>query len=202
MRVASGLRNLALGVATGSFLLAGAAFAQSHRLAGVNTKLVHEVNSQNAQPGQTIEATLQGSIKADGVDFPRGTELIGKVDRVTASQNGSASKMSIEFTTAKLKDGKQVPVKVLVLGAFPANESTEASYWNEDVGPAPKTVSSREKIDQEPGTLGKIAMTSSALGHASATFTNKDGDIKLMAGTYLQVGIRPANASGTMNSGA
>ena len=32
-------------------------------------------------------------------------------------------------------------------------------------------------------------MTSRASGSNSATFTNKNGDVKLRAGTFLQVGI-------------
>jgi hypothetical protein len=201
MQVRNYLRNLSLGMAAGSFLLAGVAFAQSATLAGVNTTLVRELSSQNAKPGDTVEVKLAQGVKVDGVELPRETILIGKVDAVMASENRGRSSMSVDFTTARLKNGKEIPVKVIVLGAFPASQTDEESYSSDFVSPAPQSVSDQEQIDQEPGTLGRVAMTSSAQAPDSATFTNKDGNIRLAAGTWLQVGIRPLHG-GTMASGS
>jgi hypothetical protein len=206
MRMAASLKYLSLGVATASFLLAGAAFAQADlnaSLSGVNSRLDRALDSRSAKPGEAVEAKLDSSVKtADGVDLPRGTELLGKVDRVQASEGHGPSSLSLVFTAAQLKDGKQIPVKVTVVSAFPASDGYMASDGQNLVSPAPKTVKSDQRFDQKTGLLGNITMTSSVQGHSSATFRKKDGDIKLAAGTYLQVGIAPSSENSTMNRGA
>ena len=203
MRVARSLRSLSLGVATASFLLAGAACAQSIRLSGVNTELDRVLDSQNAKPGQAVEVKLDGSVRtADGMDLPKGTELMGQVSRAQASESGGPSSISLVFTRAQLKDGKTIPVKVTVVGAYPASDGYEATYGYEDVAPAPKILNLKGKYDQEAGILSNISMTSSVQGHNSATFMRKDGNIKLAAGTILQVEIGAANGNGAMTSGA
>jgi hypothetical protein len=202
MQVTGRLKNLSIGVVTASFLLAGAAFAQSVDLTGVNARLEQPLDSRSAKSGQAVEAKLDGSVKTtDGVDLPRGTELVGKVNQVQASQKDGPSSISLVFTTAQLKDGKQVPVKATVVAAYPDSDSYAAAYGDDPMGQAPKNVSSQDKFDQEPGTLSNIAMTSAVQNQDSATFSRNRGDIRLSAGTNLQVGIAPAGSAATVASG-
>lgn len=201
MRVITGLRNLSLGVATASFLLAGAAFAESSELAGGTARLDHTIDAQNAQQGQHVEAKLNDTVKTrSGLELPKGTELIGQVSRVQSSENGGPSDLALVFSKAELKDGKQIPVKVTLVGAFPPTAGAASPYGNQTMGPAPKHISPQEKIDQEAGLLSHISMTASAQGHNSATFRDKDGNVKLRQGTYFQVGIAPASGNSTMMS--
>lgn len=206
MRFAMSLRSFSLGLATASLMVAGAASAQSMQsvqLMGVNARLDHSLDSQTAKPGQAVEAKLDGSVKTPGgVDLAKGTELWGKVDAVQASRDGSPSSVSLVFTTAQLKDGQKIPVKVTLLGAYPANEGIDATYGTETMGPAPKQVSSKEQIDQEPGLLGKVAMTSAVPAQNSGTFTQKKGNVRLLAGTYFQVGIAPTAHGSTTTRAA
>ena len=203
MRVITTLRDLSLGVATASFLLAGAAFAESSDLTGVTARLDHTIDAQNAQQGQQVEAKLDRAVKTgSGLDLPKGTELMGMVSRVQASQNGGPSVVSLTFTKAELKDGKFVPVKVTLVGAYPSSAGGAAPYGMQTMGPAPRHISPREKIDQEPGLLSHVSMVASARGKNSATFRDKDGNVKLNAGTYFQIGIAPASGNTMMNAGA
>jgi hypothetical protein len=45
--------------------------------------------------------------------------------------------------------------------------------------------------------LNQIELHAKVQGDASGTFVKKDGDLKLTAGTLLQVGIGPANGNAT-----
>ncbi|MGB9031573.1 MAG: hypothetical protein WCC27_15740, partial [Acidobacteriaceae bacterium] len=96
---------------------------------------------------------------------------------------------------------KTVPVKVTVVGAYPSDANEGATYGNVAMGSAPHHVQGRDKFDQEPGLLSKVSMTSRVSGHNSATFSDKDGDVKLRAGTFLQVGITPRESNGTSSAG-
>ncbi|HTW49091.1 MAG TPA: hypothetical protein VMD92_14155 [Acidobacteriaceae bacterium] len=215
MRFAAHLRNFSLGLSIASFALAGGASAlaaqnahgpdpstqsapaDAWNLVGVNARLVHAIDTSSAKSGETVQAKLDGSVKtADGTKLAKGTLLIGTVARVEPSGNGGPSRLTLDFTSAQLKDGKQLPVKVTLLGAYPSNEESlaEDSGVN-SIGPAPRHVNNDQRIDQEPGVLNHIALRSSVQGQNSGTFTKKDGNLKLQTGTFLQLGIAAGNSS-------
>lgn len=200
MRGMTTLRNLSLGVATASFMLAAAAFAQTD-LAGGTARLDHTIDTQSAQQGQAVEAKLDGTVKQAGIDLPRGTELIGQLSDVHASQNGGPSSVSLTFTQARLKGGKEIPIRVTVVGAYPSSAGDDASSGQDIVAPTAQHINPQEKVDQEAGLLGHVSMTASADGNRSATFHDQGGNVRLQQGTCLQVGIAPASASG-VTSGA
>jgi len=204
MRLAMSLRTLSLGVATASFLLAGAASAATATspahtwdMVGVNARLTQKIDTQHARPGETVEAKLDGSVRTAGIDLPRNTLLYGRVDHVEASQNGGPAALSLYFNQAELQNGQKIPVKVTVLSAFPAREGAMATYGTGIMGPAPKHVNSKRRTDQEPGLLSHISMHSAVQSHNSATFRKNDGDITLRAGTRFQLGIAPRNQNMT-----
>jgi hypothetical protein len=216
MRIAISLRNLSLGVATASFLLAGSALAQpmhssqtnessarQWQMKAVNARLDHELDAQSAHVGEAVEVRLDRTVKtANGAKLPGGTEVWGKVVKVETSQNGSPSTMTLRFTTAELKNGQKVPVKVTVIGAYPAN--ARSNYVNAMGGilpPAPRHINPQDKYTEEPGLLRHIEMKSAVQGHNSATFTDRDGNVKLNRGTYLQLAIAPRASNGMQQSG-
>lgn len=202
MRFAS-LRNLCLGLANTSLLFAGAAFAQPVQMVGVNARLDHTLDSKNAVPGQIISVKLDRAVKTlDGIDLPKGTQLLGKVDQVQPSQNGGPSTLSILLNEAQTRDGRQIPVKVTLIGAYPPGQQSRSVYGTETMGPAPRHISMKEQVDQEPGVLSHTSMRSAVRSHDSATFRKDDGDVRLLAGSYFQLGIAPANQQNGMSNGA
>jgi hypothetical protein len=192
MRLAS-WKNWSLGLAVVS-LVAGTACAQS--LAGVTTTLDRTLESKAAKVGEPITAKLNGSVKSDGLDLPRGTELLGKVAGVKAAENGGQASVSLVFTTAKLKDGRQIPVKATVIAAFPHSAVDAGDGAGVSMAPAPQQVASDGVFDQEPGALSHVAMNSAVKNSDSVTFTSNK-DFKLPAGTFLQLGVGSAGAATT-----
>ena len=199
MRFTFSLKNLSFGLAIVSLVSAGAASAQS--LAGVNTRLVKPLDSQSAAAGQVVTVKLDGSVKTpDGVKLPRGTQLIGKVTAVTPAQSGHAASVSIVFTEAQLKGGKQIPVKATLLAAYPGDEGVESQYSDQTMDSVAASIPADRTIDQEPGALPGVALKASVQDPNSGTFSKKDGNFKLNAGTFLQIGVAPATGSGTTSA--
>ena len=210
MRFGFTLRNWSLALATASFLCAGAAWAQppvsnqqntmqqqSWNLVGVDARLIHKLDASSAHRGQTVEATLTRDVKtSSGMRLDRGTELWGKVDQVQASSNGGPSSLSIVFTQARMKNGKTVPVKVTVVGAYPSDEARLAVDGDQTMPPAPRHIDSQAKIDQESGLIGHVSMHSAVQARDSATFRDRRGNLKLAPGTFLQLGIAPNTSKG------
>lgn len=196
MRFAFSLKHLSCGLALVSFLSVGAASAQT--LAGVNATLDHNLDSKKAAVGQSITAKLDSSVKTtDGIDLPRGTELIGKVAAVTNDQKNTS--ISLLFTTAKLKDGKEIPIKATVIGAYPSSQAIGDDI--NSVAPAPDSIAADGTFTQQPGALRHVALTSAVKNENSGTFSSNDGPFRLTAGTFLQVGLARA-ASGTATRAA
>ncbi|HEX3662899.1 MAG TPA: hypothetical protein VHU89_15800 [Acidobacteriaceae bacterium] len=181
--------------------LAGVGIARAQSLAGVTTTLDHTLESKSARVGEPVTATLRESVKRDGLNLPRGTELVGKVAAVNAAQNGGQSSLSLLFTTAKLKDGKEVPVKATIIAAFPRSVNDSGDGSGATLGEPPQQVPSDGVFDQEPGALSHVTMTSAVKNDESATFTSSR-EFKLQAGTFLQLGVGAAGASSTGASAA
>jgi hypothetical protein len=189
-------RNLSFGLAVVSVISMGVASAQS--LVGVNAKLDRTLDSKGAAVGQVVTAKLDGTITAEGTKLPKGTELIGKIADVK-NANGAVS-VSVVFTSAKLKDGKEIPVKATLLAAYPEMDPVGESLGDVGAGPAPALVSADRTFDQEPGALSHVALTSAVKDPDSGTFSSTNGNFKLLAGTNLQLGIAPASAASGTNA--
>lgn len=186
----SSLKNVSLGLALVSFVALGTASAQS--LVGVTTRLNRTLDSGNAAVGQVVTVKLNGSVNApDGVKLPRGTELIGKVASVQPAQNNGPASVALVFTSAKLKDGREIPVKATLIGAYTASEGSDATYGSQSMAPVPGKVAADDTFDQEPGALKHVALTSAVKNDDSGTFSSTEGNFRLDAGTYLQFGVAP-----------
>jgi hypothetical protein len=189
-------KSLSLGLAIASLSLA----ASAQSLVGVNAKLDRTLDSKSAASGQAVAARLDGTVTtADGTKLPKGTELIGKVADVK-NANGSPVSLSLVFTSAKLKDGREIPVKATVIAAYPQIDPVGANLGDVAVQPAPAQVSPDGVFQQQPGALSHVSLTSAVKDHDSATFSSNNGNFKLQAGTNLQVGIGPASAATSTNA--
>jgi hypothetical protein len=202
------LRSSVLGIA--AMLLAvpglgvsGYATAQSSpqhlQLVSADAALVHSVDSKDAKPGEMVTAKLTSDVKsADSMELPKGTLLIGRVQHVRMSTDNGPSRLSIVFTKARLRDGRSIPIKATLLGAYPGGASNSYDYTGVG-GPytsmQPHLIPYDQKVDQEPGTLSHVAMHSAVQSSASGVFTSKDRDVNLKSGTELQIAIAPRTSA-------
>ncbi len=186
------LKSLSFGLALASF----ASLASAQSLVGATAKLDQPLDSKSAAIGQLVTAKLNGTVKTDsGLKLPKGTELVGKVAEVKTAENGGPVSVSLVFTSAKLPEGKEVPVKATLLAAYPESAGDGAGYGTDTFGPAPERVGGDSAFDQQAGALRNVAMNSAVKNVNSGTFVSTDGPFRLAAGTYLQVGIAPAGGA-------
>jgi hypothetical protein len=203
MRINS-IRSSAFGIAAAFLAISGYATAQATprnmQLVSANARLVHQLDSKDATQGQIVTAQLTGNVKtADGMELPRGTLLMGKVDHVQTSTKDGPSRLSIVFNQARLKDGHTIRVKATLLGAYPSDLGSYYADTGDNgsvLNTEPHFIAADQKVDQEPGLLGgNIAMHSAVQSHASAVFVSKDRNIDLRSGTQFQLAIAPATSS-------
>ncbi|MBB6145629.1 hypothetical protein HNQ77_003590 [Silvibacterium bohemicum] len=181
-----------LAFATAVVAFSGLAMAQEQsqgvKLIAGNTELIRALSTKSATQGQAVAVKLTGTIKtAEGVELPRGTELLGRVDEVKASDNKGPSTLTLTFYQAHLKDGKTIAIKATV-AAFAAAGDTEQ---------LPAAVDPHATFDQVAGGATGVALHSSVQDKSSATFTDSRSNISLGAGTQLlvAVGAQSAQAS-------
>lgn len=173
--------------------------AQNLKLVSTDARLTHDLNARNAAQGQKVTAKLSSDVKAaNGIKLDKGTVLTGKVEQVQKSNDNGPSRISIVLNQARLKDGRTIPVKTTLLGAYP---SSSGDYYADSgtngalIAGQPHSIGPDKTIDQEPGTLSHVAMESAVQSNASGTFTSNDGDVNLKRGTKLQIAIAPMTGS-------
>jgi hypothetical protein len=82
----------------------------------VQAQLDKTLDAKKARQGDPVTAKLiQGVRIPDAEALPKNTELEGHVDQVQASEHKSDSMVTVTFDKAKLKDGKEFPIKATVL---------------------------------------------------------------------------------------
>ena len=79
-------------------------------------QLEKTLDTKKAKQGDPVTAKLEQNVQIpDAQAFPKNTVLEGHVDQVQASEHKSDSTVTVTFDKAKLKDGKELPIKATVL---------------------------------------------------------------------------------------
>jgi hypothetical protein len=202
------LRTYVLGVAAALISLPICASMQAQSqpldLVSASAELTHGLNSKSTRPGQSVMAKLTSTVKTNGdVELPKGTMLVGKVQEVqNANSSGDATKLSLVFNEARLSNGHQVPIKATLLAAYPPDEIGVAQSTSAYMMQQPRHISSDQTVQQDPGTLGNVGLTSSVQSEVSGIFLSKSRNINLREGTRLQLAIAPETNSMTAGSGS
>jgi hypothetical protein len=192
----------------------GAALAQSETGQGapvnhlqgaeLNATLSQTVDARKAKPGDAVTATLTEDVRANGrLLLLRGTMLVGRVTEAQArtrrADSGDAqadSRLGIEFETAVLRDGQEVPINATIqavaVGELPASSSSRS----EEV-PAHGSLASGTR-----GVFGlagvQIVTAAAADGH-TPLLVSSTGNVALKSGTQL---LLVARGEGTAEGGA
>jgi hypothetical protein len=74
------------------------------------------IDTKKAKQGDPVTAKLQDKVQIpEAQELPKNTVLEGHVDQVQPSQNKGDAMVTVTFDKAKLKDGKEIPIKATVL---------------------------------------------------------------------------------------
>src|SRR5579885_804009 len=115
----------------------------------VHAELTSSVDANTAKPGDTVSARATEAVKIAGrVVVPKGTRLVGHVERASARAKGDAeSALAIVFDRAYLKHGEELAL----------NMSIQAMA-------APRTPLSGADMDMEASGAASGAVTQSSMG--------------------------------------
>ena len=85
----------------------------------VNAELTKRIDGKKVKVGETVEARTTGAAKLpDGTELPKGTKLLGRVTDARARSNtDKTSLIAFSIDQALLKDGHEVPLRVMVIAA-------------------------------------------------------------------------------------
>jgi hypothetical protein len=159
-----------------------AALASGTTIEAMLTKSLH---AKKNKEGDKVEAKTTSDVKSEGrVVIPKGSKLVGHVTQAKARTKGeSDSMLGIQFDRALLKDGREVPLNVVIQAVAAAQTAANA-----DLGPAM----------QEPILSGSGSGTGS--GQASGgggLLGGAGGTVGAATGTAGSLG---STVGGTVNS--
>lgn len=171
------------------------ATADSHVGAGLvqaEVTLTNTLDARKDQPGATFETRLKSTVHLkDGTELPIGTLLEGKVATPDA-QDAKTSQLTLVFTDAKLKSGKDVPIQATIVGLADPAYGTDLSATYD--GPAAWNGTAMQ-IDLT-GALNNVDLHSTIGSDNSGTLkASGKGNIKLSSGVRLSLAIGEKNAT-------
>jgi hypothetical protein len=173
-----------LGLATAVVALSGLAIAQDQsqglKLMAGNSELVQTLTTKSAKQGDPVTVKLTAAIKTpEGVELPRGTELLGHVDSVKASDNKGPSSLALTFNQARLKGGKTIAIKATLAGFAAAGDPQEL----------PVAVAPDDTFEQLPGSNSGVMLNSAVKQDTSGTLSSEHRNIDLTQGTQFLVAV-------------
>ena len=162
--------------------------------------LGREINAKKMRPGEQFQAKLSKDVQLkNGVELPKGTELIGTV--ATDNTGNGESTLALDFAKAELKNGKTVPIQATVIGI---SKPEYGSAWDGGaVQPPPAAWNGKTLQVDQIGAVSGVDLHSRIAGKNSAVFVSKSKDnMKLSNESQLSLAIAAKGSTSQMNGGA
>jgi hypothetical protein len=165
------------------------AAADSQVTAGLvpaEVELNKTLDARKDQPGSEFEARLDGTVHLkSGIELPHGTVLVGQVTTDQMNSNGT-SRLALQFTEGKLKDGKTIPIEATIVGITGPSEPYDSSSG--DTGPLPWNGTTVNFDDIS--VLSHVDLHSTIGGMNSGTLVATDkSDMKLRTGSRMSLAL-------------
>jgi hypothetical protein len=170
---------------------------EAAQMVSAQAHLLKTLDARKTRNGGQFEAVLDNSVHLkNGTELPHGTVLVGKVATDQMHPNGT-SRLALRFTEAKLKDGKAVPIHVMIAGVGgPVEDGYYGNYTD-----APPTWSKSVLQMDENGAINDVDFHSNISSADSGVFVStKKDDVKLSAGSQLSLAIAASPNRKMMNT--
>ncbi len=167
---------------------------EAKQMVPAQVHLAKELDAQKLRQGDKFEAILDNKVHlADGTELTHGTVLVGQV--VTDKMHsGGNSRLALQFTQAKLRDGKVIPIEAMIAGV--SGPSENVGYTENSAGPPSWTPGSLQ-VD-EIGVQPHVDLHSRVGGANSGVLISSTKDnVKLAAGSRMSLAIAARNAETT-----
>jgi hypothetical protein len=169
---------------------------EAMRMTKARAELVHTLDAKDDHRGSHVRIKLAQKVElSNGTELPSGTMLIGRVS-MDQMQEGGTSRLALRFNEARLKDGTTVPVKATIVGFFGPQATSFEGYPVEAGDQVPNSWNDGTLQVDQIGAVNGVDLHSKIASRNSGVFVStKKDDIKLDAGSELQLAIGPANQS-------
>lgn len=157
------------------------------------------VDAKKAKPGEVFTAKIvTGTTLNDGTVVPAGSILEGEVDSATPSKHHSDSTLVLTIDKLKLKNGKEIPVKAMILQVATFEHEFGGGSGQPHTGPfeGSKTDSAMmdSALSSQGGSSGPhpvpgLTLTSAVNDPNSGTLTQKRDNVRLSNENQLQVSV-------------
>lgn len=173
------------------------AMQEARLMVPAEVTLSDSLDARKMQPGQQFRAKLYDTIRLkNGPELPHDTLLIGTINTDQTKVNGT-SKLALRFTQAKLKDGRVVPIKATIVQVLPPAEEYGYTYDRQD----PNTFGDHVwQFDQLDALSGVDLHSQIANSNSGVFIATRKNDVKLPAGTEIELSITAAQKSGQQNA--
>ena len=156
--------------------------------AEMNATLTQTVDARKAKPGDAVTATLTDDVRANGrLLLLRGTMLLGRVTdaqpkarRADAADAAGDSRLGIEFETAVLHDGQEVPINATIQAVAEPSAASSAHGAPEDAARGTLAAGAHGVF----GIAGLQIVTTEANG-GTPLLVSSTGNVALKSGTQL-----------------
>jgi hypothetical protein len=173
------------------------------RMTSVLANIEKAVDAKKARVGDTFSAkTVTAGMLNDGTLVPVGSVLEGHVDAVTPSKDKSDSTMVLTIDTLRLKGGKDIHVKAVILSiatllpVYGGGHAPDEQYFDR---PAKATPNSQPNSNFEsksdigiyprPHPAPGLTLTSSVRDSSSGTLTQAMKNVHLSNEIQIQVAL-------------
>ena len=171
--------------ATSDAQLTGAS-QTAQQMVPAEVKLTQALDARKNQSGSAFEARLDGTVHLkNGIELPHGTVLEGQVTTDQMNNSGT-SRLALEFTQAKLKDGKTIPIQATIVGISGPDEGG----GDFGVNPGPPAWNGTSLRYDDIGVMSHVDLHSTIGGANSGTLVATDkNDMRLRTGSRLSLAL-------------
>lgn len=200
--------------ASGSASAAASAKAGDHSasLSGGTTfeaALSKSLSARKNKEGDRVEARTTSDVKSEGkVVIPKNSKLIGHVTQAQARAEGqSESALGIAFDRCVTKDGREIPIHVVIqaiaqaqtaAAATPAESDLMSSASGSASGAAPARPSAGSSGGLVGGVTSTVGATAGAATGAVGATTNTAGSLTAAAGGLDASGVLNSSSAGVI----
>ncbi len=157
--------------------------------------LLNELDASKIGPGYEMRVKLTDTVHLNnGPKLPSGTILVGTIAKDNQEANGvlgvsSVSRVAVQFTQAKLKDGKVVPIKATIVRVAKPEPSGSLGYGI-SAGAMPDDWTDRTLQVDQIGVASHVDLHSTIGSSNSGVFVSTNNhDVKVPAGSGIELAI-------------
>jgi hypothetical protein len=158
-------------------------------MVSARVSLSQSLDAKQSKTGDQVRTRLSNAVSLkNGPKLPRGTEILGVIAE-DDMQAGGTSKLTLNFTQAKLKDGTVVPIKATIVGIYPPQTEDAAGHPVAAGDQERDTFSSKRGAVEQMDVLPGVDLHSSFASDVSGVLVSAKHNVKLGLGSEIALAV-------------